>query len=105
MEVCSQIRHDSQDPLRQKEEHFIDHGQEETDRHGDNERDDLIAGKRRSEKSYRREKSPQKDGADISPDHGPRIQDGNLVVAQELRRGYLLGGRVLRAALVALESE
>jgi molecular chaperone GrpE len=31
--------------------------------------------------------------------------DGNLVVAQELRRGYLLGGRVLRAALVALESE
>lgn len=31
--------------------------------------------------------------------------DGNLVVSQELRRGYLLGGRVLRAALVALESE
>ena len=31
--------------------------------------------------------------------------DGNLIVAQELRRGYLLGGRVLRAALVALESE
>ena len=29
----------------------------------------------------------------------------NLVVSQELRRGYLLGGRVLRAALVALESE
>ena len=31
--------------------------------------------------------------------------DGDLVVSQELRRGYLLGGRVLRAALVALESE
>jgi molecular chaperone GrpE len=31
--------------------------------------------------------------------------DGDLVVAQELRRGYLLGNRVLRAALVALESE
>lgn len=29
--------------------------------------------------------------------------DGPLVVAQELRRGYLLHGRVLRAALVALE--
>jgi molecular chaperone GrpE len=31
--------------------------------------------------------------------------DGELVVAQELRRGYKLGNRVLRAALVALESE
>ncbi|MDH3248017.1 MAG: nucleotide exchange factor GrpE [Acidimicrobiia bacterium] len=31
--------------------------------------------------------------------------EGDLVVSQELRRGYLLGGRVLRAALVALESE
>ena len=31
--------------------------------------------------------------------------DGDLVVSQELRRGYLLGARVLRAALVALESE
>jgi molecular chaperone GrpE len=31
--------------------------------------------------------------------------DGALVVSQELRRGYLLGERVLRAALVALESE
>ena len=33
--------------------------------------------------------------------------DGNgpFVVAQELRRGYRLGGKVLRAALVALESE
>jgi molecular chaperone GrpE len=31
--------------------------------------------------------------------------DGNLVVSQELRRGYLLGDRVLRASLVALESE
>ncbi len=31
--------------------------------------------------------------------------DGDLVVAQVLRRGYLLGNRVLRAALVALESE
>ncbi|HSJ28897.1 MAG TPA: nucleotide exchange factor GrpE [Acidimicrobiia bacterium] len=29
--------------------------------------------------------------------------DGRLVVAQELRRGYTLRGRVLRAALVALE--
>ena len=31
--------------------------------------------------------------------------DGDLVVSQELRRGYLLGNRVLRASLVALESE
>ena len=31
--------------------------------------------------------------------------DGDLVVSQELRRGYLLADRVLRAALVALESE
>lgn len=30
--------------------------------------------------------------------------DGDLVVSQELRRGYRLGDRVLRAALVALES-
>ena len=29
--------------------------------------------------------------------------DGTLIVAQELRRGYRLRGRVLRAALVALE--
>lgn len=29
--------------------------------------------------------------------------DGRLIVAQELRRGYRLRGRVLRAALVALE--
>jgi molecular chaperone GrpE len=29
--------------------------------------------------------------------------DGPLIVAQELRRGYRLRGRVLRAALVALE--
>lgn len=31
--------------------------------------------------------------------------NGPFVVAQELRRGYRLGGKVLRAALVALESE
>lgn len=31
--------------------------------------------------------------------------DGPLVVSQELRRGYKLGDQVLRAALVALESE
>ena len=31
--------------------------------------------------------------------------DGQLVVSQELRRGYRLGDHVLRAALVALESE
>ncbi len=30
---------------------------------------------------------------------------GRLVVSQELRRGYAMGDRVLRAALVALESE
>lgn len=30
--------------------------------------------------------------------------DGELVVADELRRGYLLNGKVLRAALVTLES-
>ena len=30
--------------------------------------------------------------------------DGDLVVSQELRRGYRLGDRVLRAALVGLES-
>ena len=30
--------------------------------------------------------------------------DGDLVVSQELRRGYKLGDRVLRASLVALES-
>ena len=30
---------------------------------------------------------------------------GRLVVTQELRRGYTMGDRVLRAALVALESE
>ena len=30
--------------------------------------------------------------------------EGPLVVAQELRRGYKLNGRVLRAALVVLES-
>jgi molecular chaperone GrpE len=30
---------------------------------------------------------------------------GPFAVAQELRRGYRLGGKVLRAALVALESE
>jgi molecular chaperone GrpE len=30
---------------------------------------------------------------------------GPLVVSQELRRGYRLGGKVLRAALVGLESE
>ncbi len=30
--------------------------------------------------------------------------DGDLIVSQELRRGYRLGDRVLRAALVALES-
>ena len=29
--------------------------------------------------------------------------DGELVISQELRRGYLLNGRVLRAALVVLE--
>ncbi|MEX0756329.1 MAG: nucleotide exchange factor GrpE, partial [Acidimicrobiia bacterium] len=29
--------------------------------------------------------------------------DGSLVVSEELRRGYRLRGRVLRAALVALE--
>lgn len=31
--------------------------------------------------------------------------DGPFVVAGELRRGYRLGGKVLRAALVSLESE
>lgn len=31
--------------------------------------------------------------------------DGPLVVSQELRRGYRLGGRVLRAALVALTED
>jgi len=30
---------------------------------------------------------------------------GNLVVSEELRRGYRLNGKVLRAALVALEAE
>ena len=29
--------------------------------------------------------------------------DGELIVAAELRRGYTLGGRVLRAALVTVE--
>jgi molecular chaperone GrpE (heat shock protein) len=33
------------------------------------------------------------------------IGDGPLIVAEELRRGYLLNGKVLRAALVALEVE
>lgn len=35
---------------------------------------------------------------------GAPAGDGPLVVAQELRRGYKLNGRVLRAALVVLES-
>lgn len=35
----------------------------------------------------------------------PQEGEGHLVVAQELRRGYLLKGRVLRAALVAVDHE
>ena len=34
---------------------------------------------------------------------GAPTGDGQLVVAQELRRGYILNGKVLRAALVVLE--
>lgn len=34
---------------------------------------------------------------------GAPASNGNLVVAQELRRGYRLGGKVLRAALVVVE--
>lgn len=34
---------------------------------------------------------------------GAPTGDGQLVVSQELRRGYLLNGKVLRAALVVLE--
>lgn len=34
---------------------------------------------------------------------GAPVGEGELVIAKELRRGYLLNGRVLRAALVVLE--
>lgn len=43
--------------------------------------------------------NPEIHEAVISPEGG-----GDLVVSQELRRGYTLGGKVVRAALVALES-
>lgn len=58
-----------------------------------------------------------KEGLEIIPTVGepfdPEVHEavmstgdgGRLVVSQELRRGYTMGGRVLRAALVALESE
>ncbi len=35
---------------------------------------------------------------------GAPARDGDLVVTQELRRGYRLNGRLLRAALVAIEA-
>jgi molecular chaperone GrpE len=35
---------------------------------------------------------------------GAPTGDGELVVSEELRRGYRLNGKVLRAALVVLES-
>lgn len=47
------------------------------------------------------------EGASFDPEVHEAVMstgDSNLVVSRELRRGYLLGGRVLRAALVALES-
>ena len=55
------------------------------------------------------------DGLEVIPSAGERFDpevhepvsspegDGELVVAQELRRGYRLNGKVLRAALVVLE--
>lgn len=43
--------------------------------------------------------NPEIHEAVMSPEGG-----GELVVSQELRRGYTLGGKVVRAALVALES-
>ncbi len=59
-----------------------------------------------------------KEGLELIPalgeDFDPRLHEavaapqegqGHLVVAQELRRGYLLKGRVLRAALVAVDHE
>ena len=58
-----------------------------------------------------------KEGLEIIPTVGepfdPEIHEavmstgdgGRLIVSQELRRGYAMGDRVLRAALVALESE
>jgi molecular chaperone GrpE len=60
-------------------------------------------------------KSLQAEGLEVVPTIGeefdPEIHepvgapagDGTLTVSQELRRGYRLNGRVLRAALVALE--
>ena len=62
-------------------------------------------------------KSLQAEGLEVVPTIGeefdPEIHepvgaptgDGTLTVSQELRRGYRLNGRVLRAALVALEVE
>ena len=48
------------------------------------------------------------EGAPFDPEVHEAVMstgDGELVVSNELRRGYLLGNRVLRASLVALESE
>ena len=35
---------------------------------------------------------------------GAPARDGDLVVTEELRRGYRLNGKLLRAALVAIEA-
>jgi molecular chaperone GrpE len=62
-------------------------------------------------------KALEQEGLEVIPTIGepfdPEIHEpagmpegnGPFVVAQELRRGYRLGGKVLRAALVALESQ
>ncbi len=49
-------------------------------------------------------------GAEFNPElHeavlAPEPGDGRLIVTQEMRRGYTLKGRLLRAALVAVDHE